>query len=95
VDLTSAISEQSSMKRKADTTKMASELAAKRSKEGSSAAGALTLEVANTTYWESPEAKKLFLGPTRRMRETLWGSLSKELSISSRPIGHQMDGVRL
>jgi hypothetical protein len=56
------------MKRKAEAKEMASELAAKKSKEGSGAAGgALTL----TTYWESPEAKKLFLGHSTDERDVV------------------------
>jgi Zn-finger protein len=56
------------MKRKAEAKEMASELAAKKTKEGSGAAGgALTL----TTYWESPEAKKLFLGHSTDERDVV------------------------
>jgi hypothetical protein len=56
VDLSSKIAEQSSAKRKADAKLLAVE-EAKKPKHGSAAASIVV-----ETYWESPEAKKLFLG---------------------------------
>ena len=56
VDLTSEIAEQSSAKRKAETKAAAVE-EAKKPKHGTPAAKMLV-----ETYWDSPEAKKLFLG---------------------------------
>ena len=56
VDLTSEIAEQSSAKRKAEA-KLAAVDQAKKPKNGSPAAKILV-----ETYWDSPEAKKLFLG---------------------------------
>jgi hypothetical protein len=60
VDLTSEIMEQSSAKRKADA-KLTAVDEAKKPKHGSSAASNILVE----TYWDSPEAKKLFLGDSK------------------------------
>jgi hypothetical protein len=56
VDLTSEIAEQSSAKRKVES-KLAAVDQAKKPKHGSNAAKILV-----ETYWDSPEAKNLFLG---------------------------------
>jgi hypothetical protein len=57
VDLTSEIAEHSSAKRKAEAKLAAVDAEAKKPKHGSPAANILV-----ETYWDSPEAKKLFLG---------------------------------
>jgi hypothetical protein len=62
VDLTNEISEQSSMKRKAEAKEEVARESVKRSKEGGSALTLLEVAASTMTYWESPEAKKLFLG---------------------------------
>jgi len=62
VDLTTEITEQSSAKRKADA-KLTAIDEAKKPKHGSPAANILV-----ETYWDSPEAKKLFLGDSNDER---------------------------
>jgi hypothetical protein len=66
VDLTNEIAEQSSMKRKAEAKEMSSKEPAKKPKDGSTA-GKILVE----TYWESPEAKKLFLGDSTDERDVV------------------------
>ena len=62
VDLTSEIAEQSSAKRKVES-KLSAVDQAKKPKHGSNAAKILV-----ETYWDSPEAKKLFLGDSNDNR---------------------------
>jgi hypothetical protein len=65
VDLMSKIAEQSLAKRKADA-KLAVEEEAKKPKHGSAAA-----KIVVETYWERPEAKKLFLGDSTDERDII------------------------
>ena len=65
VDLTTEITEQSSAKRKADA-KLTAIDEAKKPKHGSPAANILV-----ETYWDSPEAKKLFLGDSNDERDVV------------------------
>jgi hypothetical protein len=65
VDLTNEIVEQSSVKRKAEVKAEAKE-AAKKPKHGSTAGNILA-----QTYWESPEAEKLFLGDSTDERDVV------------------------
>jgi hypothetical protein len=68
VDLTSEITEQSTAKRKAEAklAKLAGVDQAKKPKHGSTA-GKILVE----TYWDSPEAKKLFLGDSNDERDVV------------------------
>jgi hypothetical protein len=65
VDLMSGIAEQSSAKRKVES-KLAAVDQAKKPKHGSNAAKILV-----ETYWDSPEAKKLFLGNSNDERDVV------------------------
>jgi hypothetical protein len=65
IDLTSGIAEQSSAKRKADA-KLTALDEAKKPKHGSPAANILV-----ETYWDSPQAKKLFLGDSNDERNII------------------------
>jgi hypothetical protein len=65
VDLSSEIAEHSSVKRKADDVKLAVE-EAKKPRHGSD-----TASVVVESYWESPEAKKLFLGSVNDERNVV------------------------
>ena len=68
VDLTNEIVKQSSLKRKAEAKEAteAAKEAAKKPKHGSTAGKILV-----QTYWESPEAKKLFLGDSTDERDVV------------------------
>ena len=63
VDLSSEIAEHSSVKRKADDVKLAAE-EAKKPRHGCDSASVVS-------YWESPEAKKLFLGSVNDERNVV------------------------
>ena len=63
VDLSSKIAEHSSVKRKADDVKLAAE-EAKKPRHGCDSASVVS-------YWESPEAKKLFLGSVNDERNVV------------------------
>jgi hypothetical protein len=63
VDLSSEIAEHSSVKRKADDAKLAAE-EAKKPRHGCDSASVVS-------YWESPEAKKLFLGSVNDERNVV------------------------
>ena len=65
IDLMSEIAEHSSAKRKAEA-KLAAVDEAKKPKHGSTAAKILV-----ETYWDSPEAKKLFLGDSNDERDVV------------------------
>jgi hypothetical protein len=66
IDLTTEIAEQSSAKRKAEAKELAALDQPKKPRHGSSAAKMLV-----GTYWDSPEAKKLFLGDSEDERDVV------------------------
>ena len=66
VDLTNEIVEQSSRKRKAEAKQVATETPAKKPNDGSPAG-----KILEQTYWDCPEAKKLFLGDSADERDVV------------------------